>query len=131
MDKVWLYYEELEDSKYRIRVFSTKEKAENFLESEKPLGYVYISEFTIDEGVKAAFKYDEWKCPDCGSSMKSRTGGFGTFWGCVKYPGCRGTRDSNGLSKAERAALRDRSLDSEPDKRNSETLPMISFERKK
>lgn len=47
---------------------------------------------------------DDYKCPDCGSDMRLRTNRSNgdKFWGCVKYPNCRGTRDENGLSKAER-----------------------------
>lgn len=43
-------------------------------------------------------------CPDCGSEMverKNREKGT-KFYGCKKYPNCKGTRDSDGLSKAER-----------------------------
>lgn len=37
------------------------------------------------------------ECPVCGSQMVKRTAKKGgrtgeTFWGCTKYPGCRGTR---------------------------------------
>ena len=45
-----------------------------------------------------------YDCPDCGNMMiqrKNRETG-NVFWGCVKYPNCRGTRDEFGLSKAER-----------------------------
>ncbi len=31
-------------------------------------------------------------CPTCGGPMKLRTGKHGEFWGCVRYPDCRGTR---------------------------------------
>lgn len=31
-------------------------------------------------------------CPTCSSPMKQRAGSRGAFWGCVKYPECRGTR---------------------------------------
>lgn len=43
-------------------------------------------------------------CPDCGSEMKQRVNrqNGNKFYGCVKYPNCRGTRDENGLSKADR-----------------------------
>jgi ribosomal protein L37AE/L43A len=44
------------------------------------------------------------KCPECGSEMVSRNGKYGRFWGCKKYPNCKGTRDSDGRSKAEREA---------------------------
>lgn len=44
------------------------------------------------------------KCPDCDGMMVPRSGPYGKFWGCKRYPSCKGTRDSEGLSKAERAA---------------------------
>lgn len=47
---------------------------------------------------------DENLCPDCGSKMlsrKNRQSGE-SFWGCTKYPECKGTRDNMGRSKAER-----------------------------
>jgi hypothetical protein len=31
------------------------------------------------------------KCPRCGASMKQRNGKFGAFWGCPRYPDCKGT----------------------------------------
>ena len=46
--------------------------------------------------------YENVKCPDCEGPMISRTGKFGTFWGCMKFPACKGTRDSNGRSKQDR-----------------------------
>ena len=46
------------------------------------------------------------KCPECSSPMVSRHGKFGTFWGCTKYPECRGTRDSMGRSRDERMSSR-------------------------
>lgn len=47
-----------------------------------------------------------FKCPDCNGEMLLRTNreNGDKFWGCKSYPNCRGTRDSSGLSKAERAA---------------------------
>lgn len=42
------------------------------------------------------------KCPDCGGDMVSRKGQYGIFWGCKAFPKCKGTRDSNGRSKADR-----------------------------
>ncbi len=46
--------------------------------------------------------YEEVKCPECNGDMISRTGKFGVFWGCKNYPRCKGTRDSEGRSKADR-----------------------------
>jgi len=31
-------------------------------------------------------------CPQCGGPMQLRSGKFGEFWGCLRYPDCRGTR---------------------------------------
>jgi Topoisomerase DNA binding C4 zinc finger len=72
--------------------------------------------------------YDVWlhgssdienlKCPDCGLSMVSRKNNKdGTrFWGCSAFPQCRGTRDSEGKSKAEREAERtQKDLEKKPD----------------
>lgn len=49
-------------------------------------------------------KPQDLKCPDCGGEMTPRSSQYGKFWGCLKYPRCKGTRDSEGMSKAERAA---------------------------
>lgn len=46
--------------------------------------------------------YESVKCPECSGEMISRNGKFGVFWGCKSYPKCRGTRDSQGRSKADR-----------------------------
>lgn len=32
-------------------------------------------------------------CPFCNTKMKERNGKRGKFWGCPKFPNCRGTRD--------------------------------------
>lgn len=47
---------------------------------------------------------DTYSCPDCGADMKERRNreNGNKFYGCVKYPNCRGTRDENGLSRADR-----------------------------
>lgn len=43
-------------------------------------------------------RLDDWKelegepCPYCGTMMAHRKGKNGKFWGCVRYPVCRGTR---------------------------------------
>lgn len=31
-------------------------------------------------------------CPRCGSQMRKRSGRYGAFWGCSRYPSCRGTK---------------------------------------
>lgn len=44
------------------------------------------------------------KCPNCNGPMAPRTNkNDGTkFWGCKSYPRCNGTRDSMGMSKADK-----------------------------
>lgn len=42
------------------------------------------------------------KCPECEGPMVPRTSQHGKFWGCVKYPRCKGTRDSMGESSLDR-----------------------------
>jgi DNA-binding helix-hairpin-helix protein with protein kinase domain len=32
-------------------------------------------------------------CPRCGSAMRRRSGRYGQFWGCSRYPRCKGTRN--------------------------------------
>lgn len=32
-------------------------------------------------------------CPQCRAPMRRKTGRYGKFWGCSRYPGCRGTRN--------------------------------------
>lgn len=47
-------------------------------------------------------------CPDCGAEMALRTNrtSGNKFWGCKKYPVCKGTRDENGLSRSEKEELK-------------------------
>lgn len=59
-------------------------------------------------------KPENVKCPDCRGPMVSRVSRFGPFWSCLGFPKCRGTRDSNGMSKAERD--RDREFDADYDR---------------
>lgn len=42
-------------------------------------------------------------CPLCGAPMVKRTSQYGAFWGCSKYPACRGTRR---IGPADQAGLR-------------------------
>lgn len=71
-----------------------------------PIGwfkYCIIARWLLDTfDVTEKPLYDNVKCPECYGKMVSRKGQYGTFWGCAKYPECRGTRDSMGRSKAER-----------------------------
>jgi hypothetical protein len=44
------------------------------------------------------------KCPKCGGEMKRRTrrDGSGEFWGCIRYPECRGTIHISGTKAQSR-----------------------------
>lgn len=76
---------------------------------------------------------EDVKCPDCGGPMRSRTGQYGTFWGCMKYPDCRGTRDSMGRSKADREAERSGTLYPDNSGHDRDTIPSehMSFNKKR
>lgn len=41
---------------------------------------------------------EQTTCPDCGGPMRSRTNQKTgqKFWGCQRYPDCRGTRNTDG-----------------------------------
>lgn len=81
--------EAYEDYRYEVLLKSAgKETADAWLKARKA---------PLDS------KPQDLKCPDCGGEMTPRSSQYGKFWGCVKYPRCKGTRDSEGLSKAERA----------------------------
>ena len=108
---IWMYFETDGDSGYyHIKLFSTKEKAEVY-KLEEDNAYGRIGEVTINEGVKIKNTLEEVECPECSGPMVSRTGKYGVFWGCKKYPECRGTRDSMGRSRAEREAEKDTNED--------------------
>lgn len=36
------------------------------------------------------------KCPRCGGPMEIREGYLGLFWGCVRFPDCKGTITARG-----------------------------------
>ena len=38
-------------------------------------------------------------CPTCGAPMKIRSGGYGEFWGCSKYPDCTTTVNLNDVDE--------------------------------
>lgn len=45
-------------------------------------------------------KPESVKCPECGGPMLSRKNQASgqRFWGCLRFPDCRGTRDTDGES---------------------------------
>src|SRR5438105_11557605 len=73
-------------------------------------------------------KIENLKCPDCGGEMVPRSGAYGKFWGCKRYPSCKGTRDSNGMSKIERAAERNKYASIDQPMPEPEDVPVESGE---
>lgn len=53
----------------------------------------------------ARFCHEEG-CPICGNPTEERSGKFGKFLGCTKYPDCKGVRKTNGDPSVNQA-LRD------------------------
>jgi ssDNA-binding Zn-finger/Zn-ribbon topoisomerase 1 len=55
-------------------------------------------------------KPENVKCPECDGPMVSRLNREKNqrFWGCKAYPDCKGTRDTDGMSRQEREAERGR-----------------------
>ncbi len=39
---------------------------------------------------------DEHRCPDCGGPMDLKDGPYSRFWGCLRFPECRGKRNLSG-----------------------------------
>ena len=58
---------------------------------------------------------EETLCPECNGKMVSRTGKFGVFWGCINFPNCKGTRDNQGRSKADREEWKRKQEEKDPD----------------
>ena len=54
-------------------------------------GYTLVEKSTNDINENAVILNDK-TCPKCGSKMILRKGRYGKFYGCSKFPYCRGTR---------------------------------------
>jgi restriction endonuclease Mrr len=54
-----------------------------------------VSEKRIEQGVQSTAPSKAPICPipGCTSRMVCRVGKFGSFWGCARYPRCKGTRN--------------------------------------
>lgn len=51
---------------------------------------------TLDEmQAESESKFTKPSCPVCGSEMKLRTSVRGSFWGCTRFPRCKGTRNAS------------------------------------
>jgi hypothetical protein len=93
----------------------------------------YLSIKCIDASVvrrpdKVLTSIEDVKCPDCDGPMVSRKSQYGVFWGCKKYPKCKGTRDSMGRTKEEAKLERDRDKQSE-DVDRTPVDPAYTFKR--
>ncbi len=48
---------------------------------------------TLDGELERLPKPSSPGCPECGGAMRRRDASKGAFWGCTRYPDCRGTRE--------------------------------------
>lgn len=48
-----------------------------------------------DKAIDKSLADPKIKCPECGARMLIRFGPIGAFYGCSKYPSCRGTKDKD------------------------------------
>ena len=57
-------------------------------------GYTFDDSHETAAGKKQTTKIPEGEgpCPKCGFQTVYRTGPFGKFWGCTRFPKCKGTR---------------------------------------
>jgi DNA topoisomerase III len=62
------------------------------------LGISHFANLKADASIISAGENGEElkKCHLCGRAMRRRTGKNGSFWGCTRYPACRGTAPDNG-----------------------------------
>lgn len=72
---------------------------------------------------------EETLCPDCGGKMLSRSSQYGVFWGCLKYPECKGTRDVNGRSKADREEWKKKQQGEDYEHDDKDVTNKFSFKR--
>lgn len=75
--------------------------------------------------------YDEVLCPECNGPMAPRTSQYGTFWGCKKYPACKGKRDSDAKSKYDRARERGEAVESPAEQDSESNGVRATFKKKK
>jgi len=56
---------------------------------------VYCKGLKNENGTKSKSRQEisqAFTCPECGARMVIREGPYGKFYGCSKFPYCRGTR---------------------------------------
>lgn len=76
--------------------FISKWERNNFRDPEIDDYFDYLCEESEKNHEENEDKYyeriDNPKCPLCGVRMSERFGPFGKFWGCSRFPKCRGTK---------------------------------------
>lgn len=70
----------------KSKPYKTKER--------RPDKYIKATVNTDDSDIESIY------CPLCGSKMNQKTGPYGIFYGCSKFPKCRGKR--TGLNMEEK-----------------------------
>ncbi len=66
-----------------------------YLAKIKETGFLTLT----DGSSPAALSKPSPNCPECGARMVFRQGKRGPFWGCERYPYCKGTRDVTALDQ--------------------------------
>lgn len=69
-------------------IFITLKKAEA---KNKPIHKSPINEVP-EEFKEEPIEEKKISCPECGAKMTEREGPYGKFWGCSRFPLCRGKR---------------------------------------
>lgn len=94
-------------SKAKTTKSKTKKKPEaEPTVAEKP-GCSYIANVGADgnpvEKVKKEVEYAAFECKNCHSKMAKRSGKYGDFYGCSRFPNCRTVADLNGVFKEKKS----------------------------
>lgn len=108
---IWVYYEtDGFFGWYGVKLFTSKAVAEAYqIKKNDDYGHLDTINVNDEKPVTSAYTND-MLCPECEGPMVARTNrqNGDKFWGCKKYPNCRGTRDKEGLSREERLAQKER-----------------------
>jgi ssDNA-binding Zn-finger/Zn-ribbon topoisomerase 1 len=63
-----------------------------------PTGYDIWENYEEEDEEESEEDVSQILCPLCGQEMVKKDGKNGLFWGCTKFPLCRGSRDAKHLS---------------------------------
>lgn len=82
------------------KIVFSQEQVNSIVDKLKPLTQVTTEQKdTHVEQIKEKFEGNI--CPFCGAQLIKRTGKYGEFWGCTKYPKCRFTRKIDSIKNTK------------------------------